>query len=58
MALFVVEWTEGWGEVIAVHTWEEWTKTHILSRNWFTEGVEARDELDAYMQATTRGANQ
>ncbi len=52
--MFVVEWTPGWGEPFAVHTFDDWIKVPVGIRNFFSETVEARDELDAYMQA--RGA--
>ena len=42
--LFVVEWSQDWGEPIAVHKWKDWIKRGIAERNWFTETIEARDE--------------
>lgn len=49
--MFVVEWTKDWGEVIAVHPFERWVNRPVGERNFFSETVWARDELDAYMKA-------
>jgi hypothetical protein len=54
MAIYIVEWSKGWSEVLAVHKWEDWAKTPVSNRSWYAEAIEARDELDAYMQATNR----
>lgn len=56
MSIFIVEWSKEWGEPIAVHPWDEWIKIPVGKRNFFSESIEARDELDAYIKA--RGANQ
>ena len=54
--MFVVEWSEGWGEVIAVHPFNAWCDRPVGERNWFTETIWARDELEAYTKA--QGADQ
>lgn len=51
MRLFVVEWSQDWAEPIAVHRWEDWTKIPVETRTFFCETTEARDEIDAFMQA-------
>lgn len=49
--MFVVEWSEDWGDVVAVHKFRAWCERPIGERNWFTETVWARDEIDAYLRA-------
>lgn len=50
--MFVVEWSDNWGQVIAVHPFKMWCERPVGERNFFSETVWARDEIDAYMQVT------
>lgn len=49
--MFVVEWSDDWRQVVAVHPLQVWCERPIGEQTWHTETVWARDEIDAYMQA-------
>lgn len=52
--MYVVEWSPHWGSVVAVHPFEVWIMRPVGERNFFSETVWARDEVDAYMRVTEK----
>ena len=56
--IYVVEWSKDWSEVVNIYKWDVWAKTPVRDRSFHAEAIEARDELDAFMQIMNKEQTQ